>query len=851
LPDASALSSYPFRASDAGSCAAVAQVSSSTSLRSLLSVLHRRRRVFWSTLAGLLLLCLLYCLLAPNEFEARAKVALRDGPSSTVSLEGTESLVSASVLSSPVQLETVANGFRTDRLAWRVITELRLDQAAAFRGSLARRFPGFHIEPPAAGASPSAAVPVDAGTQAYLLERFSRRLLVVTLPRTLVIEIRFRSRDGALSAAVVNALIRAYGEQEKQARFEETARTSDWLAIQLKDLKASVDRNQQCLNDFQRTHGLLSTPEALSNGQPGDAEHAPALLEIDALGKALVEATTDRILREAEYRAASQGDPEQVVSSDSHPQTESGSYAQLAQIHKRRSELELELAQFSTEHGPNFPRVVEIRGQLKDLDRQKLVEDARLTDHFQAAWQTAVQREQMVRSSLDENILQGMKINDAATEYAAMRQEANSSQELYTRVKERVEEAGLSAGIRSSSITVLDEARVPVKPVAPDLPLYMAITLFVGFWLAGLAASLSESLRNPGPGAAAAILVLLLACAALQGQAPVPNTSGLPTGVVHIPQSQETRSTPSPNTAPAIWENAGTRTASASVAAPSGLPLPGPIGAGDSLEVSEYRTPEFHASVRVSASGTVMLPMINAVQVGGMDEQTAASAIEAALVINGYLLHPQVTVLITASAGQDVSVLGEVNHPGVYPFTVHHSLLDLISSASGLGPNAGRMVVIFHRADPATPHPVVLDVAGSGTSPGLNPELIAGDTVQVSRAGLVYVIGDVIRPGGFLVDPYQGLTVVQAVSLAWGPTQNAATGRAVLIREQRGGRTVTTLNLKRMLRGLDPDRPIQDRDILFVPDSMSKNLINRTMESAIQSAIGVTIYAGLVYSQRF
>jgi protein involved in polysaccharide export with SLBB domain len=100
------------------------------------------------------------------------------------------------------------------------------------------------------------------------------------------------------------------------------------------------------------------------------------------------------------------------------------------------------------------------------------------------------------------------------------------------------------------------------------------------------------------------------------------------------------------------------------------------------------------------------------------------------------------------------------------------------------------------------------------------------------------------------VDPAQGLTVVQALSLAWGQSQNAST-RALLIREQKGGRTLTTLNLSRMIHGQDPDQPIRDRDILFVPDSMAKNLWNKSLEAAIQSAIGVTIYAGLVYSQRF
>jgi polysaccharide export outer membrane protein len=148
-----------------------------------------------------------------------------------------------------------------------------------------------------------------------------------------------------------------------------------------------------------------------------------------------------------------------------------------------------------------------------------------------------------------------------------------------------------------------------------------------------------------------------------------------------------------------------------------------------------------------------------------------------------------------------------------------------------------------------TPHPVVLDPNGTDARGDHNPELTPGDTVQVSRAGLVYVIGDVVRPGGFPVDPAQGLTVVQALTLAWGSLPNAAGGKALLIREQKSGRTITTLNLKRMVHGQDPDQPVRDRDILFVPHSTSKDLMNKALESAIQSAVGVSIYAGLVYSQ--
>jgi polysaccharide export outer membrane protein len=824
--------------------------SRSTSLRELAAVVRRRRRLVAVLWGGLLLLCLLYCLIAPNQYEASARVALRTSPASALSMDGSSQLAAASILSAPLQQETVANFLRSDRLAWRVITDLKLDQAPGFNGRFAKLFPQFRADPQA---------PPSPDAQAYLLDRFQKRLHVEAMPRSMVVQIRFRCRDAALSAAVVNDLIRVYGQQDTESRMQATAQQSEWLTTRIRELRIQVADDQRRLTAFENEHGLLSTPEMTSNGDPGESQHNSLLLEIDELGRELVAATTDRILREAQYRSASQGDPEVVIASDPRLQTEDGNFATalLQQIHTRASELELEQAQLSTEHGPNFPRVVEIRSLLKNLNAQKKVEDGKLRERFHSALQTATDREQMVKKSLDLRTAEAMKRNEAATQYAVMRQEATSSHDLLLRVEGKMEEAGLAAGVQSSNISVVDYARQPVKPVAPDPLLYMAITFFAGLWLAVGGALLMESLR-PSTGAAkkapvtVALLAVLLAGISARAQAPTPALDGLPTGVARIPFTQDTRTVPNPKDSPAVWNGppASSQPGVASQPVAAG-PMPAPIGPGDSLDISEFHTPEFHSMVRVSAAGTVTLPMVNEVKISGLDESAAARAIEAALLDTGMLLHPQVSVLVATYAGQDVSVLGEVAHPGVYPYTLHHRLLDLLSSAAGLSQNAGRLVNVFHRSDPNTPHPVVLDPGGTDTGVDHNPELSPGDTVQVSRAGLVFVIGDVVRPGGFPVDPAQGLTVVQALSLAWGPSQNAAAGRALLIREQKGGRTLTTLNLRRMIHGQDPDQPIYDRDILFVPDSMAKNMWNRTMEAAIQSAVGVTIYASLVYSQRF
>jgi polysaccharide export outer membrane protein len=814
------------------------------SVREFVDLVRRRRFFLLATVSGLLLLCLTYCLFAPNQYEASARVALRIQPVSSLSLEAAETFAPASILSTPLQLETLVNVLRSEQLAWRVITQLKLYDSAAFSRNFAGRFPDFQPLKP----GPEA--------QSYLLETFAKRLKVRALPRTLLIEVRYRSKDPAMAASVVNALIRNYSEMESQSRQEATQQSAGWLAGQLKDITAQVELKEKRLSEFERKHGFMSTQQALPGGQPVETLREPAIFQVDEAGRQLAAASGDRILREALYREAQQGNPEQVLAANPELQAEMGpgGATMAQQLRTRWSEWGVEMAQLKAEHGPNFPRVVELERAMQDIEQQLKAEDANLLEAFRRTWKAAGDREALLRRNLEMQTEEGLRQNDATLQYAVLHEQVIAGRELAARLQRRIEEAGLAAGVRASSITVVDAAREPFKPVAPDTPLYLAITLVAGFWVALGAALLMDALRPAGVamrGLVACLLVVFGMVGMGWAQAPTPNTSGLPSGVVRLPKDEPVSRQPNPKDAPEIWNsNAAVGTAEAAVR-PAGVPMALPIGAGDFLDVSEFHTPEFHTAVRVSAAGTVLLPLVGEVNVNALSEQQAARVIEKAFVTDGMLLHPQVSVLVTSAVGQDVSVMGEVARPGVYPFTVHHRLLDLISAASGLSPNAGRLVSVVHRDDPHTPRPVVLDPSGIDLKAEHNPELMPGDTVVISRAGLVYVIGDVVRPGGFAVDPVQGLTVVQALSLAWGATPNAGASKAILIRDQAGGRTLTTLNLRRMIRGQDPDQPVRDRDILFIPDSTAKTLLNKSLESAIQSAIGVSIYAGLVYSQRF
>ena len=215
-----------------------------------------------------------------------------------------------------------------------------------------------------------------------------------------------------------------------------------------------------------------------------------------------------------------------------------------------------------------------------------------------------------------------MKLNEAATEYAVMRQEANSSHDLYIRLQDKVAEASLAAGIESSNIAVVDSARQPVKPVAPNLPLYMAITFFAGLWLAVGGTLLMESFGSSATRPAALLLAAALGGVLAHAQAPTPSLDGLPIGVARIPFTTTGKTVPNPKDSPAVWNGQETPNQSGQLVqanSPAAAPMQAPIGAGDFLEISEFHTPEFRSTVRVSPAGTVTLPMVNEVKLAGLE----------------------------------------------------------------------------------------------------------------------------------------------------------------------------------------------------------------------------------------
>jgi len=265
-----------------------------------------------------------------------------------------------------------------------------------------------------------------------------------------------------------------------------------------------------------------------------------------------------------------------------------------------------------------------------------------------------------------------------------------------------------------------------------------------------------------------------------------------------------------------------------------------PLGVGDLIEVNVYNVPELATRARVSNSGDVYLPLIDYVHVDGLTQEEAQALIEKRLEDGGFVRNPHVTIFVDDAASQGVTVLGEVARPGIYADTADHKLYAIISQAGGFTQSAAREVAIL-RKDHPEPIEVKLPRNLADDTKG-NVDVLPGDTVTVPRAPIIYVVGDVGHPSGFLVDN-GSLTVLQALALAGGTNKTAKLGGARIIHKRPNGITEEKVQIKKMLEAKAPDVQLHADDILFIPVSGARVVAGRSFEAAISVATMVSVYS--------
>src|SRR3984893_743311 len=262
------------------------------------------------------------------------------------------------------------------------------------------------------------------------------------------------------------------------------------------------------------------------------------------------------------------------------------------------------------------------------------------------------------------------------------------------------------------------------------------------------------------------------------------------------------------------------------------------IGPGDELEVTVYGAPDLSGHARVSADGNISLPLIGYVRIAGLSSSEAAGAIEAQLRQAHVVNDPQVSVYVKEYTSSGISVAGEVAKPGFYSAVGPHRLFDVLQNAGGPTEKAANKVIINHRGQKdATTLSISKNPAETTAS---NIELQPGDTVVVPKAGIVYVLGEVTRPGGYVLNSSGGITVLQVVAVAGGPTHVASAGKTRLLRRTENGFQEERIDVTKLLRGKAHDVSLRDEDILFVPSSGIKTVLNAS--SLLTSAGTAAIY---------
>jgi polysaccharide export outer membrane protein len=265
------------------------------------------------------------------------------------------------------------------------------------------------------------------------------------------------------------------------------------------------------------------------------------------------------------------------------------------------------------------------------------------------------------------------------------------------------------------------------------------------------------------------------------------------------------------------------------------------LGVGDLIEISVFGVPDLSTKARISGSGDVYLPLIDYVHLADLTTDEAQELIQKRLEDGGFVRGPHVSIFVDESASQAITLVGEVNHPGAYPAIGERRLFDLISAAGGLTDRAGRNVTIERRGDPG--QKVELQLSANLTEDTKdNVDIFPGDTIIVSRAGIVYVVGDVSHPSGFRIED-NTITVLKALALVGGSTRTSALSKTKILRETPSGIQEIPVNLKKILYAKAPDIALVKGDVLFIPGSAAKSAAYRTADAAMSMSTALAVVA--------
>lgn len=295
-----------------------------------------------------------------------------------------------------------------------------------------------------------------------ILGAFLGRLSVKRVPNSRLIEVQFEAEDPQLAAQIVNTHLQNYVEENFRSKYDATTQASNWLSGELEELRIKVEKSEDARIAYERENQIWQI----------DEKQDITTQKLADLSKAVTDAQTDVAQKEALYRMAVSGNVDALPAARSNPV--------IANLLNRKSALEEEYAEALGQYGPNFPKVLRIAAQQKEVDNDLAAARKTMVEGVEEDFTTARSHVELLQEALDKQKTEANDLAEKLVQYHILQHDAESNKQLYDGLLQKLKEAGITAGLRSSNIRVVDPALAPTTPARPQKARNILLSFLVG-----------------------------------------------------------------------------------------------------------------------------------------------------------------------------------------------------------------------------------------------------------------------------------------------------------------------------------------------------------------------------------
>src|SRR5271155_4073219 len=380
-------------------------------------------------------------------YVATARIEIDRESSNILPFQGSDSYDASADLDN--YIETQSKVLTSETLALQTIRNTGLSTRPEFSGS------GGPSEAIALGSLANQRRPPE-------LAEFLGSLGVRRVPSSRLLDISFESTDPVLAAKIVNAHLETFVEQNFRSRYEATTQASTWLADQLDELKVKVQKSEDARIAYERQNQIWSL----------DDKSNITTQRLADVNRELTDVQTERMKKESLYEFAKAGNL------DSVPQVQNNAF--LTEMIRKRGEVNSEYNDALSQYGPNFPKVLRLQAQLKEFDQTLAKQKQNIVNGLESDYREARQREGLLAQELDQQKTEVNAMSEKLVEYNILKRAAQTNKALYDGLLTKLKEAGITAGLRSSNIRIVDPAMIPSYPSRPAKARNVALAFLVG-----------------------------------------------------------------------------------------------------------------------------------------------------------------------------------------------------------------------------------------------------------------------------------------------------------------------------------------------------------------------------------